>query len=101
MVASAVGDGADRPPAAQHGDAIGDRHHLVELVRDEDDGAPLGRHRAKGDEERLGLLRGEHRGRLVEDEDPRLAVERLQDLDPLLLAHRELPDLRVGIDSRP
>ncbi len=43
-------------------------------------------------EERLGLLRRQHRGRLVEDEEPGIAVERLDDLDALLLADRELPD---------
>ena len=40
-------------------------------------------------EQRLDLLRDEHRGRLVEDEHPAVAVERLQDLDALLLADRE------------
>ena len=37
-------------------------------------------------EELLRLLRREHGGRLVEDEDVGAAVERLQDLDALLLA---------------
>src|SRR5262249_47911094 len=36
-----------------------------------------------------------------EDQDPRLAVERLQDLDTLLLAERELPDARARIDGDP
>ena len=45
------------------------------------------------------FLRREHRGRLVEDEDPRAAVEQAQDLDPLLLADRELPDPRPRIDA--
>ena len=49
----------------------------------------------------LGLLRRQHGGRLVEDQDPRLAVERLQDLDPLLLADRELPDPRARVDGHP
>ena len=49
----------------------------------------------------VGLLRREHGGRLVEDQDPRLAVERLQDLDPLLLADRELPDARARVDAMP
>ena len=49
-------------------------------------------HRAERGEERHRLLRREHRGRLVHDQDARLAVERLQDLDALLLADRELPD---------
>ena len=94
-------DGADRAAAAQHGDAVGDGRHLVQLVRDEDDRAPLGGHRAQRHEQRLGLLRRQHRGRLVEDQDARLAVERLEDLDPLLLADRELPDPRPRIDGDP
>ena len=87
----------DRPAAAEHGHAIGDRLHLVELVRDEDDGLAFVRHRAQRPEERLGLLRREHGGRLVHDQHARVAIERLQDLDPLLLADRELPDLRLRV----
>ena len=49
----------------------------------------------------VGLLRRQHRRRLVEDQDPRLAVERLQDLDALLLAERELPDARARVDGDP
>ena len=94
-------DGRDRPTAAQHCHAVGDRLHLVELVRDEDDGLPLLGHRAERLEERLGLLRREHCGRLVHDQDARVAVERLQDLDALLLADRELPDPRLRIDREP
>src|SRR5581483_435570 len=75
--------------------------HLVQLVRDEDHGAAVGRHRAERLEERARLLRRKHGGRLVEDQDPRLAIERLQDLDPLLLAERELPDPRPRVDGEP
>ena len=43
------------------------------------------------DREQLArLLRRQHRGRLVEDQDLGAAVERLQDLDALLLADRDL-----------
>ena len=70
----------------------------MELVRDEDDRAPVAGHRANRLEERLGLLRGEHGSRLVEDEDARLLVERLQDLDTLLLTEGELPDPCARID---
>ena len=92
-------DRRHRPAAAQHRHAVRDRHHLVELVRDEDHGLALGGHRAQGREQRVRLLRREHRRRLVHDEDPRVAVERLQDLDPLLLADRELPDARARVDG--
>ena len=49
-------------------------------------------------EELVDLLRHEHRGRLVEDEDPGAAVEHLEDLDPLPLADAEVLDQRVGVD---
>ena len=91
-------DGGHGPATAQHRHAVGDGLDLVELVRDEDDGLPLLGHRAQGFEESFGLLRSEHGGRLVHDQNARLAVERLQDLDALLLADRELPDPRLGID---
>ncbi len=44
--------------------------------------------RSEDREELARLLRREHGGRLVEDQDVGPAVERLQDLDPLLLADR-------------
>ena len=44
------------------------------------------------------LLRRQHRGRLVEHEDARVAIERLEDLDALLLADRELRDAQVERD---
>ena len=65
------------------------------------DRAVLRRHRPERREEPLRLLRRQHRRRLVEDQDPRLAVERLEDLHPLLLADGELPDLRPRVDREP
>ena len=100
-VDSAVDDGRDGLAAAQHGDAVGDRRHLVQLVRDEDHRPAVVGHLPQRPEQHLGLLRREHRGRLVEDQDAGVAVERLQDLDPLLLAERELPDPRPRVDREP
>jgi hypothetical protein len=85
-----------RPPA-QHRHPVCDRLDLVQLVRDEDHRPTLGRHRPERPEERLRLLRRQHRCGLVEDENASISVERLQDLDALLLTHRELPDPRVRI----
>ena len=42
----------------------------------------------------------EHRGRLVEDQDPRAAVEDLEDLHPLPVADAQLLDQHVGVDAR-
>ena len=66
--------GVDPLAAPQHGDAVGDLEHLVELVRDEDDAGAVRLQRLEDAEEVARLLRGEHGGRLVEDEDPRAAV---------------------------
>ena len=40
----------------------------------------------------VASVAGEHRGRLVEQQDPGVGVEGAQDLQPLLLAHGELGD---------
>ena len=45
------------------------------------------------------LLRRQHRRRLVEHEDVGVAVERLQDLDPLLLADGDVLDPRLRVDG--
>ena len=49
-------------------------------------------------EQRVALGRRQDRGRLVENEDARVAVERLQNLDPLAHADRQIADTGVGVD---
>ena len=80
------GQRLDLLAAPQHGDPVGDLGHLVQLVADEDDRLPLLGQAPDDREELVRLLRRQHRGRLVEHEDVGAAVERLQDLDALLLA---------------
>ena len=87
-------------PAADDGDVVGDRQHLVELVRDEDDGGTVVDELAEVGEQLVDLLRHEHGGRLVEDEDASAAVQHLQDLDPLALADAELGHRGVEVDVR-
>ena len=53
------------------------------------------------DEQVLRLERGEHRRRLVEDQDVDAPVQRLQDLDALLLADGELLDHGVRLHVEP
>jgi len=91
-------DGAHRASVAERGDAVGDLHHLVQLVGDEDHRASVVGHPPHGGEEGVRLLRGQHGGRLVEDQDLGLPVERLEDLDALLLAHRQLPHVGERVD---
>ena len=91
----ALGDELAR---AQHEDAVGDAQHLMELVRDEDDREAFCRELLQCREQALTFLRGQHRGRLVEDEDARLAIEHFQDFDALPFADRKLADGLVGRD---
>ncbi len=77
-------------PCSHHRDAVADRHHLAELVSDEQDSLAVCCHRLDGVEERLDLGRSEHGGRLVEEQDVGTPVEHLDDLDPLALPDREL-----------
>jgi hypothetical protein len=82
----------------KHGDPIRDLEHLVQLVADEDDRLAL-RPQALDDLEQLaGFLGRQHGGRLVQDQDVRAAVQRFEDLDPLLLADGYGFHARVRID---
>ncbi len=92
--------GVDHLAAPQDGHAVGDVEHLVELVRDEDDRRALLGQRAQDLEQVLRLLRGQHRGRLVEHEHLRAAEQRAQDLDALLGADAEVLDARLGVDRQ-
>ena len=90
-----------QPTRAHDDDAVGERHDLVELVGDDHDRESRVDELADDLEELVDLLRGEHRRGLVENEHARLAEERLEDLDPLLHADRQVLDQRVGIDLEP
>ena len=68
---------------------MGDQDHRLALVPE----------RPQQHEELIGLGRGEHGGRLVEDQDLRPAIQRLQDLDALLQADGEIADARIGVDG--
>ena len=79
-------DGLDRLAAPQHRDPVGDLEHLLQLVADEDDRGAL-RGQAADDLEQLlascGVSTAVGSSRIS---TVGAAVERLQDLDPLLLA---------------
>ena len=62
---------------------------------------PAGHERPDDVEQVAGLGRRQHGGRLVEDQDPRAPGEHAEDLDPLLLADRQLPDLGLRVDAQP
>ena len=90
-----------RRPRAHHRDRVAHVDHLVELVRDEHHRAPLVAQRAQHAPEVAHLGRGEHGGGLVEHEDAGAAEQRLDDLDALRLAHREVGHPPVGVHDEP
>ena len=85
---------------AQDGAAVSDRHDLVELVGDEKDGLALLLEPAHDLHQLVDLLRGQHSGRLVEDQDLVVAVEHLQDLHALLHTHRDVADEGIGVNTQ-
>jgi len=70
-------------------------------VRDEDDREPLGLQSAQCVEELVDLLGDQHGRRLVQDQDPRSAVQHLEDLDPLPVTDTEHLDQRIGVHLEP
>ena len=97
----AGGDGADERAIAKDGHAVGDLHHLVEVVRDEEDRCAGLRRIAHEREEALdSLLRQKHR-RFVENEQSVPAADAADLLDR---AHdreqRPLDRLQVGDERR-
>ena len=73
----------------QDGHPIRQLEHLLELVTDEDHGDALGAQLSQDAEQVAGLVRGDRRRRLVQEEDPRLQGEGLGDLDQLHLGRAE------------
>ena len=88
------GELGDLAARSQHDDAPAQAHHLVELVADEEDRQPSGGQPLQRGEQPLGLLRSQHGRGLVQDQDTYVAVESLEDLDPLPLAHGQRGDGR-------
>ena len=81
---------------AQHGHIVGKGHHLAELVGDHHHAAITGMGAGCQRAQHLvGLLRREHAGGLIQDQQARLQEQLLQDLQLLLLASRQL--LRRGV----
>ena len=86
--------GGDQLAAAQDRRAAGQRQHLREAVRDVEDGDALRGQPPQRDEEQVRLLRRQHRGRLVHDDEPRLLQQAADDLHALPLADRKVGDRR-------
>ena len=76
------------------------REHLREEVRDVDDRRSAVAESADDLEQLLRLVAGQRRGRLVHDDQLRVARERPQDLDLLLVGDAERPDEASPGESR-
>ena len=63
--------------------------------------SPSATRRSQRREQRSDLLGDEHRGRLVENEHATVPGQRLEDLDTLLLADRQVADTPLWIDRDP
>ena len=90
-----VRDGA---AVTQDRDPVRDSRHFVELVGHEQDSASLGCKVFQHGEQRVALGRRQDRGRLVKNENARVAVERLEDLDPLAHSDGQIADPGVRVD---
>ena len=82
----------DHLAAPHDGGVVADALHLLQAVADVEHRAALAGQPLQGDEQVVGLLRGQHRGRLVHDQELRLLQQAADDLDALALAHREVGD---------
>ena len=94
-------DVRDHLAVAQDGGVVTELLHLLEPVRDVEHRAAVAGEPAQRHEELVRLLRGEHRGRLVHDQQPRLLQQATHDLDALALAHREIRDQRGRLQRQP
>ncbi|MPM74118.1 hypothetical protein SDC9_121103 [bioreactor metagenome] len=85
---------------AEDGNLVREVLYLLKLVADEDDGE-LAAHPLQQYDQLISLLGGECAGGLIKDEEACTEAEGFHQLDPLLLANGELPDIRVGINKEP
>jgi len=90
----------DDATGARDADPVGDRENLLQLVGRQQHRSPFAGEPAQHGEEPLALLRGQDRGRLVEDQNIGAAAQRPQDLEALAQPDRERTGDRVGIERQ-
>ena len=83
------------PAVAHHHDLVGDAFDLVELVRDVDHGDAVRLQLGDQHEQALRLPGRQRRGGFVHDQHAGVALQRLRDLDQLLLRDDQLAHRRV------
>ena len=75
-------------PKSTHHDAVGQPHDEAHIVLDQQDAQPLGLQAQQQRRQRRLLQMAQARGRLVEQQEPRIERQRAGDLDEALLAER-------------
>src|SRR4029453_11795708 len=90
--------GAYHTPATQHSDAMGYLEDFAELMRNKDNGGPLGGQGNKRAKEVLCFGRGQYCCGFVQNQDGGLAVEGFEDLDTLANAYWWFLDSRQRIN---
>src|SRR5215468_1346723 len=80
-----------------------DTEHLSQLVGNEDDGRAVLGQRGQGFEQVLHFARGEHRGRLIQNETSRLSIKSFEDFDTLAQPDGEILNqgLRINVQMIP
>ena len=99
MIGLGRGRRSDHLAASKHHDVVSDSLHFAQFVGDEDNAHALGCEFLQNRQEMVGLLGRQDRSGFVEDKHVGVAVQRLQNLDSLLAADREILDDRVGFDE--
>ena len=87
--------------AANHHHPVGDRADLIQLVTDENDADAVGLQGVDRRKQAIGLDRCQDRCGLVENQDPRIAKQRLDDFEALLLACCEARGKPILIEMQP
>ena len=94
----ADGERIDMLAVTQDGNIVAEVEHLVQTVRNIDDGDALFAKLLDDAEHDLQLAVGQHGGRFVHDEHAGVVVDGVHDLHDLLFRHRQRRDLRVHVD---
>ncbi|MNU89435.1 hypothetical protein D3C71_792730 [compost metagenome] len=84
----------------QDGGAVADALHLFQTVADIKHRTAFGLQLLQRLEQLVGLLRRQHRGRLVENDEARVLQQGADDLDPLALTNRKIGHMRIGIERQ-
>ena len=99
-VSSRGSHSATTRPMPHDGRPVAERLDLLQLVADVEDRAALPCQPPQGGEQLRHLLRRQHRGRLVHDQQLRILQQAADDLDALALADRKIVHAAVGIERQ-